>query len=55
MITYNTVNAKLPAVRKKDVSAWVKKVAEKYGKTTGDIAYAKLCVLLYIKKQVRKL
>lgn len=39
MITYNTVNTKLPTVRKKDISAWVKKVAEKYGKTVGDIAY----------------
>ena len=30
MITYNTVNTKLPAVRKKDITLWVKKVAEKY-------------------------
>ena len=39
MITYNTVNTKLPAVRKKDITLWVKKVAEKYGTTVGEIAY----------------
>ena len=39
MISYNTVNAKMPAIRRRDTSAWVKAVAASYGKKVGEIAY----------------
>ena len=39
MISYNTVNAKMPAIRRRDISAWVKAVAASYGKKVGEIAY----------------
>lgn len=39
MITYNTINVKMPAIRRRDTSTWIKAVAASYGKRTGDIAY----------------
>ncbi len=39
MITYNTDGVKMPKIRKRENSAWVKAVAASYGKRTGDIAY----------------
>ena len=39
MISYNTVNVKMPAIRRRDTSAWVKAVAANYGKKVGEIAY----------------
>ena len=39
MISYNTVNVKMPAIRRRDTSAWIKAVAASYGKKVGDIAY----------------
>lgn len=39
MISYNTVNVKMPAIRRRDTSAWVKAVAASYGKKVGEIAY----------------
>lgn len=39
MISYNTVNVKMPAIKRRDTSNWVKKVAAGYGKRVGDIAY----------------
>lgn len=39
MITYNTIHVKMPAIRRRDTSAWVKAVAASYGKRVGDIAY----------------
>ncbi len=39
MISYNTVNVKMPAIRRRDTSAWVKTVAASYGKKVGEIAY----------------
>ena len=39
MISYNTVNVKKPAIRRRDTSAWVKAVAASYGKKVGEIAY----------------
>ena len=39
MISYNTINVKLPAIRRRDTSAWVKAVAASYGKKVGEIAY----------------
>ena len=39
MITYNTIHVKMPAIRRRDTSAWVKAVAASYRKRVGDIAY----------------
>ena len=39
MISYNTVNVKMPKIRRRDTSAWVKQVAATYGRRVGDIAY----------------
>ena len=39
MISYNSVNVKMPAIRRRDTSAWVKAVAASYGKKVGEIAY----------------
>ena len=39
MITYQTEDIEMPAIRKRETSAWIKAVAETYGKRTGDIAY----------------
>lgn len=38
-IYYYAEEVKLPAIKKRETSAWVKQVAAKYGKTTGDISY----------------
>ena len=39
MITYQTDGVKMPAIRRRDISAWVKTVAATYGKRVGDIGY----------------
>ena len=39
MITYQTENVPMPKIRRRDTSAWIKKVAAQHGKTVGDIAY----------------
>ena len=39
MISYNTINVKMPAIRRRDTSAWIKAVAASYGKKVGEIAY----------------
>ena len=39
MITYNVDGVKLPKIKKRDNSAWVKAVAASYGKKVGEIAY----------------
>jgi rRNA maturation RNase YbeY len=39
MITYTTDGVKMPAIKRRDVSAWIKTVAKSYGKSVGDIAY----------------
>ena len=39
MISYNTINVKMPAIRRRDTSSWVKAVAASYGKKVGEIAY----------------
>ena len=37
MITYNCENVKMPAIRRRDTSAWIKRVAESYGKRVGEV------------------
>ena len=39
MISYNTDGVKMPPIRRRDTSAWVKTVAATYGKRVGSIAY----------------
>ncbi len=39
MITYQTDGVKMPAIKRRENSAWIKAVAASYGKKTGEIAY----------------
>lgn len=39
MISYQTDGVKMPAIKKRENSAWVKKVAASYGKKIGEVAY----------------
>ena len=39
MISYQTFNVKMPSIRRRDVSAWVRRVAAGYGKRVGEVAY----------------
>ena len=39
MISYNAINVKFPALRRRRISAWVRAVAASYGKRVGELAY----------------
>ena len=39
MITYNADGVKMPSIKKRENTAWVKAVAASYGKRVGEIAY----------------
>ena len=39
MITYQTEGVKMPAIKRREISAWIKNVAQSLGKRVGDIAY----------------
>ena len=39
MITYNAEDISMPAIKKRQMSAWIKAVAQKYGRRVGDIGY----------------
>lgn len=39
MITYSSENVKMPKIRKRDTSAWIKRVAADYGRKVGEIGY----------------
>ncbi|MDE5551269.1 MAG: rRNA maturation RNase YbeY [Bacteroidaceae bacterium] len=39
MISYQTDQVRMPAIRRRDTSAWIKAVAASYGKRVGSIAY----------------
>ena len=39
MVTYNTHGVKMPSIKKRENTAWVKAVAASYGKRVGEIAY----------------
>ena len=39
MITYSSENIKFPKIRRRDTSAWIRRVAETYGKKVGEIGY----------------
>lgn len=39
MITYQTDGVRMPAIKRREISAWIKSVAQGLGKKVGDIAY----------------
>lgn len=39
MISYQTEGVEMPAIKKRETTAWIKAVAETYGKKVGEIAY----------------
>ena len=39
MISYNSENVKMPKIRKRDTSAWIKQVTASYGRKVGEIGY----------------
>jgi rRNA maturation RNase YbeY len=39
MITYNTDGVKMPNIKKRETTAWIKAVAATYGRRVGDIGY----------------
>ena len=39
MITYNTENVRMPKIKRRETTRWIRQVAESYGKKVGDIAY----------------
>ena len=39
MITYSSENVKMPKIRKRDTSAWIKDVAKSYGRKIGEVGY----------------
>lgn len=39
MITYTAEGVKMPTIKRRDTTAWIKSVAQNYGKKVGDIAY----------------
>lgn len=39
MISYQTINVKMPAIKRRANSAWIKAVAASYGKKVGEVAY----------------
>ena len=43
MISYNTDGVKMPAIRRRDTSAWIKQVAAAYGKKVGNEMNTSLC------------
>ena len=39
MITYNTDGVKMPKIKRKDTTAWIKAVAQTYGRNVGEVGY----------------
>lgn len=39
MISYQCEGVKMPAIKRRHLTEWIKQVAEKYGKKVGEIAY----------------
>ena len=39
MISYNAEGVRMPKLRKRDTSAWIKAVAAHYGRTVGEVGY----------------
>ncbi len=39
MLSYNTINVKMPAISRRETTAWIKAVAASHGKRVGEVAY----------------
>ena len=39
MITYNAENVKMPAIKRRETTAWIRRVAATYGRTVGEVGY----------------
>jgi rRNA maturation RNase YbeY len=39
MITYNCENVKMPQIRRRDTTAWIRRVAKSYGRRVGEVGY----------------
>ena len=39
MISYSTDGVKMPPIKRRETTAWIKAVAAKYGRKTGEIGY----------------
>ena len=39
MITYNTDGVKMPKIKRKDTTAWIKAVVQTYGRKVGEVGY----------------
>jgi len=39
MISYQSEDIKMPNIKKRETSAWIRAVADSYGKKLGDVAY----------------
>ena len=39
MITYTAENVKFPSIRRRDTTAWIRRVAQTYGKRVGEVGY----------------
>ena len=39
MITYNSDGVKMPAIKKRETTAWIKAVAAEYGRRVGEVGY----------------
>ena len=38
-VTYQTDGVRMPSIKRRETTAWIKRVAGTYGKQTGEIAY----------------
>ncbi len=39
MITYSSENVPMPKIRKRDTTAWIRRVAAQYGRKVGEVGY----------------
>ncbi|MDD5825583.1 MAG: rRNA maturation RNase YbeY [Prevotellaceae bacterium] len=39
MITYNTDGVRMPKIKRREISAWIKAVAASYGRKVGEVGY----------------
>jgi rRNA maturation RNase YbeY len=39
MITYSAENVKFPAIKRRETTAWIRRVAQTYGKRVGEVGY----------------
>ena len=39
MITYSSENVRFPSIRRRDTTAWIRRVADSYGKKVGEVGY----------------